>query len=84
MGAECPVCGYSKSFTTDSRVINGVRRRRYECDKGHTFATVEMLVKRGHISTAEVSHSGQIATSCRTEEEVKKARVRKLIDLLGA
>lgn len=42
---NCWVCkGHTKIIETRVRSSDGLKRRRYECGKGHRFTTLEMVV----------------------------------------
>ena len=39
---KCPECKAKKSYCVDSRWLQDHTRRRYECENGHRWSTIEM------------------------------------------
>ena len=73
----CNHCA-APSHVTDSRQHPSYRRRRYECDRGHRWTTIEVIIPETTIASRPAAY-GRLLSIIPT---LPMRRVQALVDLL--
>lgn len=57
-GIVCPICKDGRPGVLASQPLDKARRRRYRCDAGHRFSTLEVIIEAGKPVVLEMGASG--------------------------